>query len=496
MTDLRQASVRGVAWNLVQNLVGRLLGLVVVAVLARMLDASAFGAVAVALAVNVFAEAIVSVGCGDFITQRPEITETQLDTAFWLNVMVGVGLAGAVAALAGPIASLSEDSTETVTPIIQLLSLSIVIRSLSVVPGGLLVRRMQFRSLSLRSMIAAAIGGVVGIGSALAGLGAYALVTQTLVSDLAAVVILWRAAGWRPRWRFSRPDLHAIVAFGAPILAGALLNSVSRRADPLVIAWALGVTALGTYTMGQRIYQIATQVLNKSGDTVAFSALSRLADSEDRRRAALGKAIEVTAVLCFPIYGLLALLAEPFVATMLGGKWIESVPVLGVFALCGLPISLSWIHGAAIRSAGRTRYFLLLQIATLAIYVPLLFALVHLGPVAAAAAYLISCLVILPIEVAFVRAIIGIQVGAYVRSLGGAFAATVVACAATFACGKATSQLVPVVQLGIDGVVGVVAYVVALRVVAPGTFERSREVALGIFRRRRRVEASAAKDQP
>ena len=117
MTDLKQASARGVAWNLVQNLVSRVLALVVVAILSRILDRSAFGGVALALAVTSFAELFVNQGYGEFVTQTPELKDEHLDTAFWFNVLVGTLLTAIIAICAAPLAVAFEEPT--VTPVLR-----------------------------------------------------------------------------------------------------------------------------------------------------------------------------------------------------------------------------------------------------------------------------------------------------------------------------------------------------------------------------------------
>jgi PST family polysaccharide transporter len=466
MKDLKQAAARGVAWNLAQNLIGRLLSLVVVAVLARYLDRSAFGAVAVALTVVAFAELLVTQGYGEFITQRPDLNDDQIDTAFWMNAGIAIALTGLILIAAEPIAVFIEEPSTA--DVLRLLSLSLVIRATSVVPSALLVRHMKFRSLSLRSLIAAGIGGVVGIAAAVAGLGIYSLVLQALVGELAASATLWRAVDWRPSLRFSKAHVRDLSEFGLPIFAATLLNFVSRRLDTVIIVSALGVASLGTYYMGQRVFQIANQVLNKSGDSVALSALSRLQQG-DQLRGAIYKSTELTAAICFPLYALLAVLAAPLVHVLFSAKWLDSAPVLAVFAVSGLPLSLSYLHAAALKSVSRTRMYLMLHIILAAVYLPVLLAIVDRGPVAGAIAYLIGCLVIVPIEIILLRSATGIALTQYLKKLFGPLVASIASAGAAYLAVWGLGDYHPLLVVLVGGASGMVAYVVALAVCAPAT---------------------------
>jgi O-antigen/teichoic acid export membrane protein len=469
MTDLKRASIRGVAWNLAQNLVGRLLGLAVVAVLSRLLAREAFGEVAIALAVITVGDQLVGLGYAEFITQREDLTAEHLDTAFWLNLLLG-GIVTLVIAATAPIIATEFDSPQ-IAPIVRWLSLNVAIRSLTVVPTQLLSRRFEFRTLSVRSLIAIAVGGAAGIVGALAGMGVFAIVLQIIVADIASALILWRATEWRPRWRFDTKCVGQLTRFGGPVLAATLLNVVSRRIDALIVGGALDMDRLGTYSMAQRPFQVANQVLNKSGDAVALAALSRLADDPDRRRAAVYRAVELTAALCFPLYALLALTASPLIVVLFGAKWVDSSPVLVIFAISGLPISLSYLHASAIKSSGQTRLYLFIHIVLVAVYLPTVFVLVQRGPAAAAAAYLISCLVIMPVEIALVRMSLEIRIKDYVVSLVGPSLATAAMCAVMLVVVSPLLVTLPAIgQLVMGGIAGLAVYVLALRVMAKGTY--------------------------
>jgi O-antigen/teichoic acid export membrane protein len=473
MKDLKQAAARGVAWNLVQNLIGRLLSLVVVAVLARYLDRSAFGAVSVALAVLAFVDLLVTQGYGEFITQRADLIDAQTDTAFWMNSAIALVLTGFVLIAAEPLAAFVDEPS--VANVLRWLSLTLVIRAASVVPTALLVRHMQFRSLSLRSLVAALVGGTVGIIAAISGMGIYALVLQNLLGELAASVFLWTAVAWRPSFRFSKAHVGELSRFGLPIFAATVLNFASRRLDTFIIVGALGVASLGTYYMAQRVFQIANQILNKSGDSVALSAMSRLR-SEDELRHAIYRSAELTGVICFPIYAWIAVLALPIVSVMFGAKWLDSAPVLAWFGVAGLPLSLSYLHAAALKSVARTRMYLLLHIILAAVYVPVLLLIVDRGPVSGAIAYLIGCLVIVPIEIILLRSATGISLLQYLKSLLGPVVASVVSAGAAYLAVWALADYHSLVVLLAGGAAGLLAYVLALVVFAPATFARCREL--------------------
>lgn len=466
--NLRRASIHGVKWSLVQNLAGRCLSLVVVAIIGRILDRSAFGAIALAMTVTTFAELFTNQGYATFIAQTKELDDEHLDNAFWLSVVIGVVLAGIIIISATPLASTF--AAPSVAPIVRLLSLSLVIRSLSVVPTGLLTRALKFRSLSFRQLFAAGLSGITGITAAFCGLGTYSLVLQILVADASSAIILWNAAGWRPRFKVTVTRIGEMTKFGAPIFASAIVGFVVRRLDTVVVLSALGIVGLAVYSMAQRIVQVVQQVLYKSYDMVVFSALSRVTEPS-RREQAFREAVEMTATLCFPTFVGLAIAAGPASSVILGERWRDCGEVVTVLALSGVPLALSITHGAAMTSVAKVRYVLALQVLFGCVYFPVVFPLSPYGPASAAGAYTIACAAMLPIEIALVTRALTTRVDAYLKALAGPAIATASMAAVAILAAIATRALPNAIRLVIEAVVGIAGYVGALRLFAPKTFD-------------------------
>src|SRR5687767_10457402 len=176
---------RGLTWTLLDTWGSQLLGLFIFVLLARLLTEIDFGLVTLAAVFVAFAQLLVDQGLGDAIVQRPQLTRRQLDTAFWASMVTGLLITVAAVVLAIPISILLGD--RRLEPIIQVLSIIFVLTALSSIQMGLLRREMAFRSLAVRRLVAVALSGVVGVGMALAGFGAWALVGQQIVSAAVSV---------------------------------------------------------------------------------------------------------------------------------------------------------------------------------------------------------------------------------------------------------------------------------------------------------------------
>jgi len=363
--------------------------------------------------------------------------------------------------------------------------------TLEVDPGQaeslVLAQRLGQLSLSLRSIIAALVGGVAGVASAIQGLGLYSLVVQILGGELAGAVLLWGAARWRPGLRFSRAALGDILRFGTPLFAAGLLSFISRRLDAAIIGATIGIPQLGIYTMAQRTYQTATQIVNKSADAVAFSALARLASDPERRSAALVRSAELTAVICLPLYAGMAIVADDLVVVLFGARWVSSGPVLAIFALIGVVGALSYLHTAALKAVAHTRPFLVMQVIMAVVYLPLLALLVSHGILAAAIALPLACCLPVPPETRLVIRAYELRTSSYLRALAPIVAATAVMAGVTKLAALAIEPLPPLAALLAEVMVGALSFTASLRVLARTLFERTVAELRQLVRRKRSV---------
>ena len=103
--SLEQKIAVGIAWMTTSRATVRVLGLVSTVVLARLLVPADFGLVAMATAVAAGLELLTLFGFDHALVQRREISREHYDSAWTLNLLLGVGLAIALAAVAVPVAA-------------------------------------------------------------------------------------------------------------------------------------------------------------------------------------------------------------------------------------------------------------------------------------------------------------------------------------------------------------------------------------------------------
>ena len=352
--ELRERAARGVFWTALGNWGTQLSAFLVFALLSHLLEPRGFGLVALASVFVGLIQVIASQGMLDAIVQREEVDPEHLDSAFWLSVGFSATLAAALAGGAYPLAHGLDEPQ--LAPVLAVLGLGLPIASAGLVQRAILLRRLAFRDLTLRMLAASLVGGVCGVGAALAGLGVWSLVVQNLTNITAGTLIVWRVTNWRPRFRFSRRHFRDLFAFGANVVGFRVINYFNRRADDLLIGAFLGPVALGLYSVAYRVLILVLEVTSSLIDAVAFPVFSRIQREQDRLRNAYYSASSFAALMIFPAFIGLMVTAPQIVEVIFGSKWKGSVPVMRVLALFGIVQALSYFTTTMLVSLGKPQW--------------------------------------------------------------------------------------------------------------------------------------------
>ena len=355
---LRTQVANGLKWQAI-NIIGRqLLSLVVFTALARLLAPSAFGLVGLIGIYLSFVGMFADQGIGAALIQRKELHPEHLDTAFWINMGCSIILCLGTIALAGPVSTLLGDAN--LAPLLRWSSIGLVITALSAIHSTLLVKAMDFRRPTIRTLIANTVGGAIGIGMALAGYGVWALVAQQLSTAIAGAIFLWTVSPYRPKWRFSIVHFRELSSVSWSIFASSLLWIFTSRLDQMVIGRFIGAPALGMYIIGNKFPDMAKTLTLTPLDVISLPALSSLQDDHKKMREIIYKGMELNATISFAIFVGLAAISNDIVPFLFGNKWAGAATFSALLSIYALVNILGvFFHPALLATGGIGRYVFL-----------------------------------------------------------------------------------------------------------------------------------------
>lgn len=336
-------------------------------VIARLIGPAELGIGAAAVASHVLLWVAVNALFADAITQRATLDQEAASSAFWASIAAGGIAALAQASLGALLAGSLADPRLPAMGIVLALPLPLVGAGGAV--QGMLTRRRCYRALAGRTIIGQGIGTVIGIGLALDGAGAWAVVAQQAAGSGFGAACLLLRADWRPSLCVRLAPLRQMLAVGLPLAAATLVQHGRYRVFALAIGDIAGPAALGQVHLA---FRLVDTVRDLAATALWRLMLPGLAERQHDRPClcrAVDRLLALTGVVMFPLWGSLALTAGPLVALLLGPVWAASasaaLPLIGLAAW----LSLGFPAGVAAVARGKTGYMLAANLVATALTV-------------------------------------------------------------------------------------------------------------------------------
>jgi lipopolysaccharide exporter len=333
--NLTAQTASGLRWSYIGSAALMVANLAYTAIISRLLGPVAFGLMALANLVVLFAQYFVRMGIASVLVQRPTLTRDEIRAASTAGLAFGAFCFGVVWLVTPLISDLFHQPA--LSPVLRILALSFLPEGWSMTGMGLLRRQHRFRELSIITAGTYLLGFlVVGVGLALLGAGVWSLVVGALVSNVSQAA--WQYALLRhPVMPVLRSEPYRTICWYGLRLSGAhVMDYAGSNLDTLVVGRFASTAVLGQYSRGyQLVFQPLGYYLSQALTSVLFSSLSRIQEDTARLRKAFLSVLELGAVVLFPVCAGMAVAAPQLVLVVLGSQWTLAAGLVPWFALAG-----------------------------------------------------------------------------------------------------------------------------------------------------------------
>lgn len=370
--------------------------------------------------VNVFANfAIIlnNMGISAVIIQKKDLSDRQLSSYYWINLMEGMVVTLIFASLAPFISSFyNEPRLVSITLVI---STTFTINSLGTVQHALFSKRMDFKLISIVEIFSLLLGGIVAVVMAFTGYGIWSLVLQSIVTMSVGAVILIILSPWKPYFKLRVSDIRDILSFSLNMMGFNVVNYFSRNLDNLIIGKYLGSESLGVYNLAYRLMLFPLYNITVVVGKVMFPALSSIQEDEDKFRQTYILSNQYIAIVTFPLMVGLLIVAPQFVRVALGAKWTGAIIIIQVLALIGMVQSIVSSIGWIYLSHGRPDIMLKWSLVSTAFSVAAFAIGLHWGVEGVAIGYSIVTILLFYPAMAIPFRLIGLKFLRFLRSFTG-----------------------------------------------------------------------------
>lgn len=404
----RSDVINALKWSAAGKFAAQLLTWAMTLWVVRLLSPSDYGLMAMASIFIALLALMNEFGLSSAIIQRAEMPALLMRRAFGVVIVSNVACA-AVLVLGAPLVA-SFFREPQLTSIVRVLSVQFVLSSWSVVPGAVLVRRLDFKNKTAVDVVAQLVTGVATVAVAYRGFGVWALVVGSLLGTLMKSVGYTLAARLVIRPSFSLRGVSDLLTYGGNIVMQRILWFIYTKADEFIIGRTLGGTPLGSYSVALHLASLPMQKMNELINQITLRTFAHLHSDGQSVSRTLLKTVRALSLGIFPLFFGISAVAPETVRLFLGAKWepailpLQLLPLVMPLRMLNTPLS------ETLNAVGRPDIVVVNQVLMVTLIPTAIYVGSHFGIPGVCVAWLVAFPIVFVISVIRGRSALGLGV--------------------------------------------------------------------------------------
>lgn len=353
MSNLKQKSIDGVIWTLIEKVGKQFIKIILGVILARLLTPADYGLIGMIMVFFAFSMVFIDSGFGAAYIQKKEATEVDASTIFYFNLFVSSLFFVALWFTAPLIADFYSESQ--LIELIRVMAIVLIINSFGLVQLVKLKKDVDFKKKTLLTLGSAVLATTAGIIAALLDYGVWSLVIQEIARAIIKNLGLWIFYKWRPLLSFNIDSLKSLFSFSSWSLLIGIVNSIFNNIYTLVIGKFFPVAQLGFYTKANQFQKMISQQASNAVGSVAFPVFSKLQDEKVLLKKAVRKFNQHSMFFIAPIAAIFFVIAKPFFLILLTEKWLPMVPYFQLLLIAGALYPLHMVNVQVLSAQGKMK---------------------------------------------------------------------------------------------------------------------------------------------
>ncbi len=347
------------AWKFAERTASQGVAFVVSVVLARILLPKEFGVIAMIQVFMAIAQVFIVSGFSSALIQKKDADNLDFSTILHCSILLSVVLYLVLYLISPNIAYFYNEPQ--LIPVTRVLGLTLLLSAYNSVQQAWVSRHMKFKLFFYSTLSGNVVSGIVGVIMALMGYGVWALVAQSLLSQIINSIVLAYLIDWRPNFIFSKTRAVPLIQYGWKILGSDLISTIFFQLRQLLIGKFYSASDLAYYNRGISVPELVSANIDKSLVQVLFPAMSNFSDSKEKIKELTRKSMRFTSYAMFFLLTVLIVLAEPLVRIIYTDKWLACVPYFQLMGLAKMIQTVSNANLQSFKAVGRSDIVLKLE---------------------------------------------------------------------------------------------------------------------------------------
>ncbi|MBR3496877.1 MAG: lipopolysaccharide biosynthesis protein [Prevotella sp.] len=404
-SELKQKTIKGLAWNSIQNFSNRGIEFLLMLFMARLLSPKEYGIIGLTSIFMTFASTFIDSGFANALIRKKNTTNEDYSTVFFFNNLISLICYSFVFFIAPWVARFY--NIPVLCPVLRVLGFQIIIQGLCSVQNTILKKNLNFKKRAKISITRNIVSGFVGLFFAWNGFGVWALVIQALTASFISTLLLWSTTKWHPSLLFSKKSFQELFGYGSKLLASSLINNIYSEIYPIVIGKIFSPSILGHYSRARHWAKFPSANLTGILQNVTFPVLAKVQD-DNQLSDIYRRMIKTSCFIVFPLMIGLSAIAKPLILFTIGEKWEFCSTLLQIICFSMVWHPLHSLNLNLLQVKGRSDLFLKLEIIKKILGIIILCVSIPLGIVAMCYFSILSSLISLFINTYYTGKLINV----------------------------------------------------------------------------------------
>lgn len=395
-------TLKGLTYRTILRISIRVIGLIKIAIIARLLGPIEFGIFGVASLSLTFLETMTDTGVNIFLIQIKEYYKKYLNSVYIISIIRGLIIA-IVILLFSPLVRIFFN-LESTTYVLLLVSLVAILRGLVNPAIVRLEKEMFFDKEFILRIFIYIIDTIFALYFTFKYQRAEGILIGMIVGVVIEILVSWIFINPKPKIVINKKDIKFVLMQGRWVTLTGIFNYLFHNIDDIIVGKMLGIYSLGIY---QLAYKLSTVPIYETGEIfgrVTFPVYTNISNDKERLKRAFNKITITISLLVVPVGLILIIFAQNIVNIVLGNKWIEVVPVIRFLAIFGILRSITGSATPLLYSLKKQEYAMKIMLLGLCTLIVIIIPLIkYYGINGAAISAIIATLTTIPLIIKYLK---------------------------------------------------------------------------------------------
>lgn len=317
------AVAKALKWSVLGRFVSQIVTWTTTLFVIRILTPDDYGLLAAASTLILLFTLLSEMGLGPAIVRAENLTNNKIQNIHGIVLTTCLFIAFSLGCLS-PLVSLYF-GREELTYLVLALALVFIFESFVVVPRSLLLRRMDYKQLSIIETVARIVAGLTTLVFALLDFGVWALAFGNFAAVLCHAIGFSIAAKYWLLPRFKFGSVIPELTFGGFILAQRVVWWFFSQVDIFIIGRLFSTATLGAYSVSLQLATMPQQKLSRIINQVAFSSFSNIKNNPLQIQRHLLKSLSFLSIVSFPLFFGISAISHEIITVIIGNNWVNII---------------------------------------------------------------------------------------------------------------------------------------------------------------------------